>query len=146
MRVEFTFSDDLRRRTPIARGKKFVLLSTRYKQPALQWSQWAKRRVEEDEGCPCFSPNQDNVNLAMLDGRDQASRDGRWLQVFLWAAMAAAFTDGRMVQLLIPGLGPSAMQLAEREIDHQSNPEAHALKHALAACLPPYTWHKRYPL
>ena len=99
-----------------ARGKKFVLLSTRYKQPALQWSQWAKRRVEEDEGCPCFSPNQDNVNLGMIEGQDQASRDGRWLLVFLWAAMAAAFTDGRMVQLLIPGLGPSAMQLAEREI------------------------------
>eukprot|EP01047_Picozoa_sp_COSAG01_P116444 COSAG01_NODE_45111_length_412_cov_1.319489_1_plen_136_part_11 len=78
-----------------------------------------KREEERRHGTPCFNPNEDNINFALLEGEDQedqASRDGRWLLVFKWCAKVAALTEGRMIQLRIPGFGLSPMQQAEQQI------------------------------
>jgi hypothetical protein len=98
------------------RGAPLSLLSTRYKSPAKEWAEQVKSEDEAQNRAPCFSPNEDNVNLGVLEGQDQASRDGRWLLVFMWCAKAAALAGGRMIQLRIPGLGLSPMQVAEEEI------------------------------
>jgi vacuolar protein 8 len=97
-------------------GKPLSLVSTKYLSPAKQWAEMVKREEEARHGAPCFNPNEDNINLAQLEGEDQALRDGRWLLVFKWCAKVAAFTGGRMIQLKIPGFGLSPMQLAEEQI------------------------------
>ncbi len=98
-----------------SRGTKFKLQSTRFREPALAWSKAVKREVER-EGTPCYSPNEDNANVAVIEGEDQQDRDGRWLLVFTWVAKAAAASGGSLLQLVIPGLGLSPMQRAEEMI------------------------------
>jgi hypothetical protein len=102
--------------TRFTRGKPFSLLSTRYASPAKEWAEMVKRDEETHYSAPCFNPNGDNINFSVLKAHDQVSRDGRWLLVFLWCTKLASFTGGRMIQLLIPGLGLSPMQVAEQQI------------------------------
>eukprot|EP01047_Picozoa_sp_COSAG01_P007375 COSAG01_NODE_280_length_19520_cov_9.720406_9_plen_676_part_00 len=102
--------------TRLVCGKPFSLISTKYMDPARQWAEMVKREEEARHGAPCFNPNEDNINLAQLEGEDQSSRDGRWLLVFKWCTKVAAFTGGRMIQLRIPGFGLSPMQMAEEQI------------------------------
>ena len=88
------------------RGGPLCLFSTREVldwPPAKLWSAAVKQAVEgEGEGTPCVTVGP--------------QQDGRWLLLLMWCAKAASFSKGKMVQLLIPGLGLSAMQKAEEQI------------------------------
>lgn len=98
----------------MSEGKLFVL-STRYESPANEWSTMVKAKEERDSGCCCFNPNKNNVNF-VAGQHDKESRDGRWLLVFMWVCKAAKFSGGHMIQLVIPSLGLSPMQLAEEQL------------------------------
>jgi hypothetical protein len=65
----------------------------------------------------CFNPNEDNVNFTKESG-DQKARDDRWLRVWQHMTRQANATKangGRVIQLVDPIKGLSAMQVAEAE-------------------------------
>ena len=110
------FADALASLGAFTRGGALDLLSTRFKSPAKEWAEAVKRDVEKKRNRPVYSPNENNTNLAVIEGEDQADRDGRWLLAFMWFVLAAAYGGGVMIQLYIPGYGLSGMQLAEKRI------------------------------
>lgn len=103
-------------------GKPLVVLSTRFEEPSFSVARRVKQDVEsgafEDAAAsPCFNPNEDNVNFTKESG-DQKARDDRWLRVWQHMTRQANATKangGRVIQLVDPIKGLSAMQVAEAE-------------------------------
>ena len=115
------FQDALAKLGTFTGGRPLSVVSTRFKpeEAAKAWAEAVTRSVEKETGAPCFNPNEHNVNLAQIKGQDQADRDGRWLLIFMYCVWAAALSGGSLIQLLIPGLGLSPMQIAEAQLAAQ---------------------------